>query len=93
MCSFFFHFDYIEFIELAQAKIALYCLKITHTPKLSLSRVMSNFCSLQLAITMVVYPLFIYKLVYRQLPQGPFSLFVTTQIKFYKYPRGNSNRK
>ena len=78
LCAVFLHYDYIEVIEFALAKLILYSLKLTHTPKLSLSRVMSYFCSLYLVITIVVYTLFIFKLVCRQLQQSPFSSVVTT---------------
>ena len=46
LCAVHPHYDYIEVMELAQAKLILYSLKITHTPNLSLSGVMAYFCSL-----------------------------------------------
>ena len=45
LCAVLHHYDYIKVMELAQANLILYSLKITHTPKLGLSRVMSYFCS------------------------------------------------
>ena len=71
-------YDYIEVREFAQAKLIMYSLKITHNPKLSLSRILLYFCSSYLVTTIVVYTLFIYKLVCKQLPQSPFRLVVTT---------------
>ena len=39
----FLPYDYNEVVEFAQAKFILYSLKITHIPKLSLSRIKSYF--------------------------------------------------
>ena len=54
-CAVFLHYDYFGAIEIEPAKIILYSLKITYTPKWSLRRVMSYFCRLYLVNTIVVY--------------------------------------
>ena len=46
LCAVFHHYDYIEVIGFDQAKLILFSLKINHTPKLSLIKITSYFCSL-----------------------------------------------